>query len=232
MHTLKRYATSMALSVVTTGEQVLGRGAQRHESPSPLKSGSIKVCGNAWIAKSHEWRSDQTFLSNGASPSALSLSQLNMAGSRTFQRMNTSGREAAVPGSTVEVEVTGDLTKPSGNLPLLWGRLATSPHHGGAKTAGSNIFSDGRRAMSVPAVAWDGPGRPPGPSPSGAYGSGGVGPSAEALSRQGTVSPISPPSFTQIIRVRPRQEGAAALHRSQVSGLAHTNMHSMFDSLY
>ena len=63
-------------------------------------------------------------------------------------------------------------------------------------------------------------------------GSGGVGPSAEALSRQGTVSPISPPSFTQIIRVRPRQEGAAALHRSQVSGLAHTNMHSMFDSLY
>ena len=130
--------------------------------------------------------------------------------------MNSSGREAAaVPGSPVEV--TGDLTKPSGGLPLIWGRLTTSlRRHGGAKTADSSTLPDDRRASSMPAVAWDGPGRAPGASPSGDCGSVGVSPSVEALSRQGTVSPISSPSFTQIIRVRPRQEGAAALHRSQV----------------
>ena len=44
MHTLRRYASRMALSMSTAGGQALGQGAQRRDS-NTLKSGDVKVRG-------------------------------------------------------------------------------------------------------------------------------------------------------------------------------------------
>ena len=172
----------------------IGTGSATARVQHSEERGCQGVWGIVWQAALVWW----ILVPPGPVSSPLPSTQLDLAGSKSFLRMS-SRKVAAI--STPEGRPTGEaLGKPAS----LWGK-STSRYLGAAEAERTDSFPD--RALSVPALAWDGQGRPPGRSLGGGEGSG-SGPPVAALN-QGT-SFSSSSSFTRSGSFR----GAASFRRS------------------
>ena len=155
------------------------------------------------------------------SPLPLALLQLDLAGdtslpgNRSFRRMGSSRRVAACPNDAAPGGDGGGSTRPVRQSPSLWGR--TPSRSSGNPTTEQETTADAialpDRALSVPALAWDGHGAPPRQTSLGGDDPGGrgIGPPVATLNRGASFSGTA--SFARSASL---SRGATSFRRSSV----------------